>query len=225
MQQDQQTYSRATTAALLGLGTQLLLGVVMAGLGLYTQSGALNAAAWHLFGGLPIWIALWMLYHQHRLERQEALETEQLTREDARAAALFDEAGHNLASARKRLQGFYKWGLNAVSIFVAIYLIAAGLALFLGHFNLHRHHRRPAGTSRPAVRGGPGQPQRPTRGCSSGSPRPDGVPRLPHRPVRRRDDARSASGSCSAAGRPTSSATSWSSSSSGSWPASAWRST
>ncbi|MEM6855997.1 MAG: SPFH domain-containing protein, partial [Planctomycetota bacterium] len=75
-------------------------------------------------------------FNQHRLERVEALEAEQLAQEDARAAALFDEAGHNLATARKRLDGFYKWGLNAVSISVAIYLLAAGTALFFGNYNL-----------------------------------------------------------------------------------------
>ena len=133
---DQQTYRRATTVALLGLATQLVFAIIVAGLGLYAQSGAFNAGAWYLFGGLPIWVALWMLFNQHRLERVEALEAEQLAQEDARAAALFDEAGHNLASARKRLDGFYKWGLNTVSISVAIYLLAAGLALFFGNYNL-----------------------------------------------------------------------------------------
>ncbi len=136
MTDDQQTYSRATSAALLGLATQLVFAIIVAGLGLYAQSSAMHAGAWYLFGGLPIWIALWMLYNQHRLERQEALEAEQLAQEDARAAALFDEAGHNLATARKRLDGFYKWGLNVVSVIVAIYLLAAGLALFLGNWNL-----------------------------------------------------------------------------------------
>ncbi len=136
MTQDQTAYSRATHAALLGLATQLVFAITMAGLGLYAQSSALHAAAWHLFGGLPIWVVLWMLYHQHRLERIETLEAEQLSREDARAAALFDEAGHNLATARKRLEGFYKWGLSAVSVVVAVYLLAAGLALFFGNWNL-----------------------------------------------------------------------------------------
>ena len=133
---DQQTYQRATAAALLGLGTQLLFAVVMAGMGLYAQSGALHAAAWHLFGGVPVWLTLWLLYQQHRQERAEALEAEQLAAADARAAALFDEAGHNLASARKRLESFYRWGLNVVSITVAIYLLAAGFALFFGHYRL-----------------------------------------------------------------------------------------
>lgn len=135
MNDDQQTYRRATSAALLGLATQLVFAIIVAGLGLYAQSNALHAGAWYLFGGLPIWVALWMLYNQHRLEREEALEAEQLAREDARAAALFDEAGHNLATARKRLDGFYKWGLNVVSVAVAIYLLAAGLALFFGNYN------------------------------------------------------------------------------------------
>lgn len=136
MTDDQQTYSRATSAALLGLATQLVFAIIVAGLGLYAQSSALHAGAWYLFGGLPIWVALWMLYNQHRLERIEALEAEQLAQEDARAAALFDEAGHNLATARKRLDSFYKWGFNVVAISVAIYLLAAGLALFFGNWNL-----------------------------------------------------------------------------------------
>ncbi|MEL7087554.1 MAG: hypothetical protein AAGL98_03795, partial [Planctomycetota bacterium] len=136
MSQDQQTYRRATSAALLGLAAQSLFGIIVAGLGLYAQSAALHAAAWHLFGGLPIWVALWMLYNQHRLEREESLEAEQLAREDARAAALFDEAGHNLATARKRLDSFYKWGLNAVSVTVAIYLLSAGVALLVGNLRL-----------------------------------------------------------------------------------------
>ncbi|MEO1235686.1 MAG: SPFH domain-containing protein [Planctomycetota bacterium] len=135
-EEQQQTYQRAATAALLGLGTQLAFAIVVAGLGLYARSNALHAAAWHLFGGLPIWVALWMLYQQHRLERREALEAEQLAREDARTAALFDEAGHNLAAARKRLEGFYRWGLNAVSITVAVYLLSAGLALLWGNWRL-----------------------------------------------------------------------------------------
>ncbi|MEE9403251.1 MAG: SPFH domain-containing protein [Algisphaera sp.] len=131
MTDDPQAYSRATSAALIGAATQLTFAVIMAGLGLYAQSTGLNAAAWYLFGGLPIWGVLWLLYNQHRLERIEALESQQLAADDARAADLFNEAGQGLATARKRLDGFYKWGLNAVSIGLAIYLIAVGLFLFL----------------------------------------------------------------------------------------------
>ena len=48
-------------------------------------------------GGLPIWIILWLVYNQHRLERVEALETEQLAADDARTTAFFDEAGQAVA--------------------------------------------------------------------------------------------------------------------------------
>lgn len=126
MSQDQQTYSRATTAALIGLAAQLVITVIVAILGVYAQSMALTAATWYLVGGLPIWLAIWVLFNQHRLERIEALEAQQLADSDARSAALFDEAGNQLAQSRRRLETLYKWGLPIVSWVTAVYLIALG---------------------------------------------------------------------------------------------------
>ena len=80
MSQDQHIYRRATTAAVVGLVVQFVLALVVALLALYSGSDAVLAAMWHLFGGLPIWGFLAVLYHQHRLERMEALEFEQLKR-------------------------------------------------------------------------------------------------------------------------------------------------
>lgn len=130
MSQDQQTYSRAANAALVGLIAQLGLAILTALLGLYADAPALHAATWHFFGGLPIWIMLLVLYHQHRLERVEALEAEQLAKADARTAALFEEAGQQLQLARKRLENLYRFGLPTVSILVAVYLLAVGGTLF-----------------------------------------------------------------------------------------------
>ena len=129
MSQDQQTYSRASTAALLGLAAHLVITVIVAILGVYAQSMALTAATWYMVGGLPIWLAIWVLYNQHRLERIEALEAQQLADSDARSAALFDEAGNQLAQSRRRLETLYKWGLPTVSWVVAVYLIALGTFL------------------------------------------------------------------------------------------------
>ena len=126
MNQDQQTYSRAANAALLGLAVQIAFTVVMAGLGLYARSSAITAATWYLLGGVPIWLTLWLLYNQHRKVREEALEAEQMAQTDARAAALFDEAGHELASAKRGLDRFYRWGLSVVSGVLALYLIVLG---------------------------------------------------------------------------------------------------
>jgi regulator of protease activity HflC (stomatin/prohibitin superfamily) len=124
-----QTYRRAAGAALLGLATQLLIALAMALLALYGQAPALYAATWLLFAGLAIWLILWLTYKQHEQERLEALEAEQLAQSDEQAARLFDEAGQQLAVARRRLTGFYKFGLNGISLLTAVYLLAAGAML------------------------------------------------------------------------------------------------
>ena len=126
MSHDQETYRRAANATLIGLAVQAVLAVLTGLTGLYAGSVAVHAITWYIVGGLPIWIILWLIYNQHRLERVEALEAEQLAAEDAQAAALFDEAGQQLNIARKRLDNLYKYGLGAVSILIAAYLLAVG---------------------------------------------------------------------------------------------------
>lgn len=133
MASDQQSYRRATNAALFGLGIQLLLAVLLGLTGLAAQAPVLYVAAFHLFGGLPIWIVLALLYHQHRLERAEALETEQLARAQAQTAALFEEHGDDLQIARRRLNNLYKWGLAVVGGIVAVYLLTVG-GIFFNQF-------------------------------------------------------------------------------------------
>ncbi|MEM1211874.1 MAG: SPFH domain-containing protein [Planctomycetota bacterium] len=133
---DSLTYRRAAFAAGAGLATQIGIGVYVALSGIFASSLALHAAAWHAFGGIALWISLWVLYHQHKLERLEALEAEQLAASDQQAAKLFDEAGQQLALARTRLEKLYRFGLNIVAVFIAVYLLAAGLALLFGNLSL-----------------------------------------------------------------------------------------
>ncbi len=138
MSQNEQTYSRAITAALIGLATQAVLAIAVGLLSLYTQSPALNVATWYILGGLPIWVVIWALFNQHRLERQEALEAEALAADDARAAALFNEAGQQLAIARRGLERIYKYGLNIVSLLVGVYLTTLGALFFYFSLNANR---------------------------------------------------------------------------------------
>ena len=126
MTEDQQTYRRATAAALIGLATQVGLTTVVALVGLWAGSPALWAATYYLFGGLPIWLFLALLYNQHRLERLEALESEQLATNSADASAIFTEHGEELDYARRRLDKFYRWGLPVASMVVAGYLTVIG---------------------------------------------------------------------------------------------------
>ena len=134
LQTDQQTYRRGTQAAIAGLVVQFLLAAGAAVIALWSASPALTAVAWHLFGGLGLWLVLILLYNQHRLERVETLEAEQLARTDARAAAIFDQHGDQLAIARRRLDNLYKYGLNLASLVTAAYLIIAGGVLLYRHY-------------------------------------------------------------------------------------------
>ena len=127
MAHDQETYRRGRNTALLGGIVQLLLSVVMVLLGKWARHHGMEFAGYHLLGGLPVWIILWLIYHQHRLERIEALEAEQLSRKDREAAAMFADHADDLDLARRRLETLYKWGLNIVSVVVATYLLGFGL--------------------------------------------------------------------------------------------------
>lgn len=128
---DQQTYKRAATAAMVGLAAQIALALIVLVGAIAFQSPGLTAAAWHFFGGVPIWIVLLLLYNQHRQERIEALEAEQLAQTDVEAAAIFDEHAEELQLSRRRLDRLYKWGLNLVGLLVSLYLLVAGVTLYL----------------------------------------------------------------------------------------------
>ncbi|NCA12104.1 hypothetical protein EBR56_09930, partial [bacterium] len=129
MNRDELTYSRATTAALAGLAVQIVLCVATGLIGAWAQSPAIQAATWHIAGGIPIWIILAIIYQQHRVERTESLAAEKLATQDATSAAIFGETSDELQLARNRLDRLYAYGLPAVSFAVAIYLVAAGAAM------------------------------------------------------------------------------------------------
>jgi len=141
MGHDHQSYRLATQAAVTGLVVQLLLAVGAAVAGLASQSPALHVVTWHLVGGLPIWIVLAIMFNQHRLERLESLEAEQMARADSQTAALFEEHAADLQIARRRLDNLTKWGLPVLSAFTAIYLATVGGVFF---FLAQKHHQ--AGT-------------------------------------------------------------------------------
>ena len=136
MKQDQETYVRARNASLIGLIIQLLLSVGVAILGLWTKSPAIEALSWYLFIGLPVWLVLMLIYNQHRLERIETLENERIAGSDAAASAIFNAAADELDIARRRLDNLHKWGLNGVSIFVSVSLLAVGSWLLIKNLDL-----------------------------------------------------------------------------------------
>ncbi len=126
MSQDQHSYKRASFAAIVGLTVQFLLSVIMGITALYANSMLMYLITAHLAIGLPIWIILWMIFNQHRLERAETLEAEVMARADAKTAAIFEEHGVDLQIARRRLESLYKWGLNIVGLLISLMLLGSG---------------------------------------------------------------------------------------------------
>ncbi len=136
MSHDQQTYQRAVSAALLGAGVQLVIALVLLLLARWLDAAALNAAVWHAFGGLGIWIILAVVYQQHRLERIEALETEQLQQRHGADSSIFQTSAEDLSVARRRLERLVKWALPAVSLATAAYLVGIGAWLIAKNADL-----------------------------------------------------------------------------------------
>lgn len=135
MANDPQTFQRGAQAAILGLIIQLVLTISMALLGLWARSPAITVASWYLLGGLPVWIILFLVFNQQKLERIESLEAEQIANKDAVAAAMFDEHSDDLDLARRRLARLNKWGMAITSVVLFSYLLIVGLVSFFVNYN------------------------------------------------------------------------------------------
>ncbi|MEX2673603.1 MAG: SPFH domain-containing protein [Phycisphaeraceae bacterium] len=129
MNEDQQTYQRAASSALLGLGVQIVMTIVLLVVSLWARQPALYGAMLYALGGLGVWICLWLVYQQHRLERIEALEAEQLAAQHGTDNSIFEVSADDLSVARRRLNSLYKWGLPLTSVITSVYLIAVGFYL------------------------------------------------------------------------------------------------
>ena len=69
---DSLVFRRAVTAAISGLVIQVILLATTGLTALWGDSQSIYAAAWHMLGGLAIWIVLVLIYQQHESERGAA---------------------------------------------------------------------------------------------------------------------------------------------------------
>jgi membrane protease subunit HflK len=125
----QETCRQGRVAALAGLAIQLVLAIAMAVAAAWSRNEALWAATWHMFGGLPIWGVLVLVFGQWESERRETLTAERLTAADSGSSALFAEQDDELRRARRRLASLIAYGLSAVSVVVGAYLVGMGALL------------------------------------------------------------------------------------------------
>ena len=126
MRADHLSYKRATNVAMLGIVIQLVLGVGLLLYGLLLDDRAGITGSVFILLGSVAWIALAIVFDQHRRERIEAVEFENFSEQDLASSSVFEESGADLRVAAKRLDGLYKYMLPAVSIAMGIALIALG---------------------------------------------------------------------------------------------------
>jgi len=126
MRIDHVAYHKAARVSLFGLLLQLVMGLVMLIFGRSAGDTGLEVASTYALPGILVWGALALVFHQHRLERLEAMEREELaaTRGDA---SIFERSTPDQDAAARRLRQMHQWLMPAVSLGVAAVLASFGV--------------------------------------------------------------------------------------------------
>lgn len=125
MRVDHLAYQRATNIAGLGFLLQVVFAAVLLVLGLALgDTGSVVASIWAVLG-LFVWIGLLVVFNQHRLERLESLEADELLAAGG-DVALFEGADGIGGVAARRLRMLYRWVLPLLSLVLAAALAIGG---------------------------------------------------------------------------------------------------
>ena len=125
MRTDHLAYQQATRVAGMGFLLQAAIGLIMLVYGFIFQDSAFQVASEPILVGTLVWIALIVVFHQHRLDRLEALERDDLAAERGeQAAGIFEEGETDVAARRLRIM--HTWLMPIAS------LLVAGLLVFFG---------------------------------------------------------------------------------------------
>lgn len=147
MRADYLSYRRATSVSVLGL---ILQAFMMGGVLIYallSNDHAAVTAAGFIGIGMVAWLALAIVFDQHRRERIEAMEAETLASDPTAGSSVFEARGDEFKVAARRLAGLYKVFVPAISVLIgalllawAIYRFRSGIELVEpGRFFVSRH--------------------------------------------------------------------------------------
>jgi regulator of protease activity HflC (stomatin/prohibitin superfamily) len=126
---DHLAYRRAALVCTLGLVIQAILTVVLFVYARFTGDHAAGTSVYLLGSGLIVWATLLLVFDQHRRERLESLEAEQLNAAGGSASA-FEASNDDLRVAARRLATIQKWVLPLASIVVASINLTGGILRF-----------------------------------------------------------------------------------------------
>ncbi len=127
MRIDHHAYQRATRVAGVGFLAQLGIGLVLlifslVGTESAPQDTAMLYAALYVLLGLLAWLGLLVVFNQHKLERLEALEEDELAATREGRGSVFEASDEDIRVAGRRLRLMHKWFMPTVSL-----VLAAGL--------------------------------------------------------------------------------------------------
>ena len=124
MRVDHLAYQRATNISVFGFFLQLVVALTFLIYGLAVgDSPSIMASLW-AFPSLLIWIGLILVFNQHKMERLESLEEDELSSGGVAGESIFDRAGDEVRVAARRVRLLYRWILPVLS-----FLYIASLAI------------------------------------------------------------------------------------------------
>ncbi len=130
MRADYLSYRRATSVSVLGLVLQAFMMGATLIYGLLSNDHAAVTAAGFIGIGMVAWIALAIIFDQHRRERIEAMEAETLASDPTAGSSVFEARSDEFKVAARRLAGLYKVFVPIVSILIGILLLAWAIVRF-----------------------------------------------------------------------------------------------
>jgi len=127
MRTDHTTYRHATRVSIAGLVLQAFVALVVLIFGFSAQDHVAQAVGWYMLVGLLVWFTLILVFHQHQLERIEALEAEEILIQQGRSTSIFDASDSDMAVAARRLRWMYQILVPVMSLLAAMALFSLGL--------------------------------------------------------------------------------------------------
>ena len=128
MRIDDIAYQRATRVAAFGLFLQFVIGLALLVFGILAPDTTFVFAAYYVMGGIPLWLALVIVFNQHKLERIESLEADQLQSQRlSGTGSAFDSESEEFNVSARRLRLMHKWMMPLVTWFIIIGLVLAAV--------------------------------------------------------------------------------------------------
>jgi len=127
MRIDHFAYQQATRVAGFGLLLQLAIGLLLLILGQVLGDSALGAASLYVLPGILVWVALIVVFHQHKLERVEALERMEIEAARRDGRGVFEQETVVSDAAARRLAVVHKYLVPGVTLAVAALWMGLGI--------------------------------------------------------------------------------------------------